>query len=215
MVPLVGMMVLVASWLRRYPFGDVRTSTFWLVLCSAVAAIGLADVVDRMSHRVLPSASIVLVALTAACWIGATNPYIRDHPIQNEDVRSQVDYLNRHLRPGDTVILSYKASFGFAYYDTRLTPTFERYRALENSFIPEFPTVPWLVQMKNRTPADVAASLSAAKRLADRPGGNGRIWIVRSHLFAAERTAWQTDLAGDEVQVIPVGSEPLLLYTSR
>jgi hypothetical protein len=61
----------------------------------------------------------------------------------------------------------------------------------------------------------VAASLTTARKLADRPGATGRIWIVRSHLFSAERTAWAKDLNGDHVQTIPVGTEPLLLYTYR
>jgi hypothetical protein len=56
MVPLVYAVVVGASGLRRYPLGDVRTSTFWLVLCSALAAAGLADVVHRMSVRLRPAA---------------------------------------------------------------------------------------------------------------------------------------------------------------
>jgi hypothetical protein len=213
MVPITVGLVVVASAARRYPFGDLRTSTFWLVMVAVLMAVGVATGVQLVAKLNRPVA-MLFGAAALAVWVSAANPSIRSHPIPAEDVRSQVAYLNAHRRPGDIVILSYSASFGFAYYDRSLTPSFRHITYATTGFLPIFPGVPWLVQMTNRQPADVAGALTAASADIARepPGTAGRIWIVRSHLIPEETDAWQHDLAGKDVTEIPVGVEPILLY---
>ena len=210
--PVTLVIVIAASAARKYPFGDLRTSTFWLVtapllMAVAVAAAGkLATAIDRR-------APLVVTAVALAVWVPATNPYIRSHLIPNEDVRSEVAYLDAHFRRGDVVIVGYAASYAFAYYYPA-TPSFPVDRVGPNGHIPAYPGVPSIIVMRNRRAVDVAAALAEARaKIAAEGGGTrGRIWIVRSHQTRTEIRAWRRDLAGDRVTTIHVGPDPILLY---
>jgi len=211
MLPIILAIVIVASAARKYPFGDLRTSTFWLVLIPvlmavAVAAAGrLATVIDRR----VPA---LVAAVALAVWVAATLPFMRVHPIPVEDVHSEVSYLEGHYRPGDVVIVSYGASFGFAYYYPA-QPTFPAGGG-PNDHVIAYPQLPWLVVLTKRQAVDIAGALATgrAKIAAEPVGTRGRIWIVRSHQAPIEIQAWNRDLAGDQVTAIRVGPDPVLLY---
>ena len=211
-VPATGLVLIVASAERKYPFGDQRTSTFLLVMVALLMAVGVAGAL-RLLLRLGSPALLAGLALSVAGWSYVTYPSVRAHPLPAEDVRSQVAYLDQHRRPGDVVILSYSASWGFAYYERTPAPTYRHITYATTGYLPEYPGIPWLVQMLNRTPADVATALSVARGRLAGSGGGGTIWIVRSHLSAPEAAAWTRDLAGGHVRVLPVGPEPLLAYT--
>lgn len=209
-VPLSIGVTIVASMLHDYPFGDLRTSTFWLVEVAVLMAVGVAcaiTLVARNLRAVVAVAVVVVVVLVV--W--DVRPYIRSQPIPREDVRSQVAFVNTHRRPGDVVILSYSASWGFAYYEASPAPRFRHITYADTGFLPVYPGVRWLVQMPDRQPSDVATALATAEATAARTGG--RIWIIRSHLAAPELLAWDALLAGKPVRQLAVGPEPLLLYT--
>jgi hypothetical protein len=217
-VPATGFVLLVASAARAYPFGDIRTSTFLSAMVTVLMAIGLLGALRILAswHRAVMVVTLMAVAIG---WVVTVHPDIRSQTIPNEDVRSQVQYVDAHRRPGDVVILSYSASYGFAYYDRSLTPSFIHVPYASVGFLPVFPRVPWLVQMKNLNPADVSTALARAiAKVHHEDTGNGvapatgRIWIIRSHMHPPEILAWQHDLAGKNVRTIDVGPEPLLLY---
>ena len=212
-VPITLALVLAASAAKIYPFGDLRTSTFWLVMVAVLMAVGVATAV-RVVATLNPPTALLLAAGALAVWVWAAHPYVRSHPIADEDVRSQVAYLDQHRQPGDVVIVNSSASFAFAYYDRRVTPDFEHYDGTTTGFLPVYPGVPWLIQMRNRQAADVSAALATAVADVGRqPAGNkGRIWIVRSHVSTGEMSLWQAALAGRDTTEIPVGPEPLTLY---
>ena len=224
LLPVTLVIVIAASAAREYPFGDLRTSTFWLVtvpllMAVAVAAAGqLAAMAcrhmlgDRPARWTL-AVPVVVAALGLAAWVPATDGYIRSHSIPNEDVRSEVNYLDSHFRHGDVVIVSYAASYAFAYYYPLANPTFRADPVGPNAHIPEY-TAAWIVVAPNRRAVDVANALAAARaKIAAEPSGTrGRIWIIRSHLQRAEIRAWRKDLAGDRVSTIRVGRDPILLY---
>jgi hypothetical protein len=211
MLPVILVIVIVASAADKYPFGDLRTSTFWLVIVPvlmavAVAAVGhLATVADRR----MP---LLVAAVALAVWVSATLPFMRVHSIPVEDVHSEITYLESHYRRGDVVIVSYGASFGFAYY----FPAQASYPAGggPNGHVIAYPSVPWLVVLTKRQAVDIADALATARaKIAAEPAGaRGRIWIIRSHQTTIEIQAWQKDLAGDAVTAIPVGPDPILLY---
>ncbi len=211
MFPLTMLAMAIASADRKYPFGDMRTSTFWLVMGPILMAIAVAAAAQAIPRYSRPAA-LVAAAVALAVWVPVTHPYIRAHPIPNEDVRSQVEYLNARLSPGDVVIVDYGASFGFAYYEHKVSPVFVADSFPSNGFLPAYPRDTWVVQMPNRRAQDVTNALAVAKAKVASLGGRGRIWIVRSHLVPAEVAAWTTELAGQDVKSIPVGPEPLLLY---
>ena len=213
MFPLTLAVVIAASGARKYPFGDTRTSTFWLVAAPLLMAVAVAAAA-RLAVRIDRRAPLAVAAAALAVWVPFTDAYIRSHQIPNEDVHSEVAYLDTHLRRGDVVIVSYAASYAFAYYYQQADPSFVPDTEGPNAHVPAYPSVPWIIVMPNRRAADVANALAAARAeiAAEPAGARGRIWIIRSHLESAEITAWQRDLAPDRVSAIDVGADPILLY---
>jgi hypothetical protein len=210
-VPLTILMVIVASADDRFPFGDLRTSTFWLVMVAALMAVGVVGAAHALA-RVSPSGALLVLVAALAGWIVLCEPAIRSHSIPTENNRSQILYVEHHLRAGDVIIVDSTARFGFAYYSRSLTPSFEPDHSLAVGFVPFYPHETWVVMMTGRTNSDVANALTAAtERLDGRPG---RIWIIRTP-HTTQSKAWVGDLAGKDVTTIPVGLEPLLLYQVR
>jgi hypothetical protein len=124
-----------------------------------------------------------------------------------------ITYLDAHFRSGDVVIVSYAASYAFAYYYPP-APSFRFDAVGPDQHLPVYPGAGWVIVMPNRRAVDVANALAAAraKIAAEPPGARGRIWIIRSHLATTEIRAWHRDLAGDRVSTIRVGPDPILLY---
>jgi hypothetical protein len=213
MFPLTMLAVAVASADNRFPFGDMRTSTFWLVMAPVLMAIAVA-VAGRAIAAINRPAAFATGAVLLALWVSTTHPYIRSHPIPNEDIRSQVAYLNEHLRPGDIVVVDYTGSYGFAYYDHQLKPVYVPDSVPAQGYVPQYPDDNDVVVMTNRRAVDVVNALATAtaKLKAEAPGDRGRIWILRSHVDSIEANAWNQDLSGLNVTVLQVGPEPLLLY---
>jgi hypothetical protein len=213
MLPVILVVVIAASAAGKYPFGDLRTSTFWLVTVPLLMAVAVAAA-GRWATAIDRRAPAVITAAALAVWVLATGPYIRSHELPGENVHSQVLYLDRHFRRGDVVIVSYAASYAFAYYYPLANPSFPADPIGPNAHVPAYPTAPWIVVMTNRRPVDVANALAVARAKVAAEGSrtHGRIWIVRSHLQEAEKRAWQRNLAAKQVRTIHVGHEPLLLY---
>lgn len=211
MFPIMLAIAIGASAARKYPFGDLRTSTFWLVVVPVLMAVAVAAA-GRLAAAIDRRAPLVVAALALAVWVPVTDPYIRSHPMPNEDVHSEVTYLDAYFRPGDVVIVSYGASFGFAYYYPQ-APSFPVGDG-PNGHVVAYPKLPWMVVMTARQAVDIAHALAGAraKTAAEPAGARGRIWIVRSHQTSTEVRAWRRDLAGDRVTTIRVGPDPILLY---
>lgn len=210
--PITLVIVISASGLSKYPFGDVRTSTFWLVmppLLMAIAVAAVAKLAARLDRRVLPA---LVSAVALAVWVGATDPYIRSQLLGNEDAHSQTVYVERHMRPGDVVIVNLKASYEFAYYYPA-KPSFPLGSGGPNGHVVAYPSLPWLVVMTEGglPPIPQALAKARAKIAAEPPAHRGRIWIIRSHERANEIQEWKVALAGQRVQTLNVGPEPLLL----
>ena len=211
MFPITLAIVIVASAAREYPFGDLRTSTFWLVMVPLLMAIAV-SAAGRLAARIHRRAPLLVGAAALAIWVPATNVYIRSHTIPNEDVHSQVEYLDSHFRRGDVVLVSYAASYAFAYYYPQI-PSFPVGDG-PNGHIVAYPKLPWMVVLPQRQPANLIDGLAEARaKIAAEPAGSrGRIWIIRSHQTPTEVRTWNRLLAGQPVQVIRVGPDPILLY---
>ena len=213
MFPVMLAIVIVASAARRYPFGDLRTSTFWLVMVPVLMAVAVAAI-GRLARPAGRWAPLAVAAVVLAVWVPATDPYIRAQQIPNEDVHAEVAYLGAHFRRGDIVIVNYGASYGFAYYYP-LQPSFPVGHGPDGHLV-AYPSLPWIVIVGSDPPdIGVATALASAraKIAAEPPGARGRIWIIRSHQSPPEVLAWHHDLAGDRVRTIRVGPDPILLFT--
>ena len=210
MFPIMLAIAIAASAAGKYPFGDLRTSTFWLVMVPVLAAVAVAAAA-RWAAAIDRRAPLIVAAVALAAWVPATHAFIRSHPIPDDDVQYEVSYLDAHFRPGDVVIVNYGASFAFAYYYPP-APSFPVGHG-PNGHLVAYPRLPWMVVMGARTPQDVANALAdaRAKIAAEPPGARGQIWIVRSQMTVTERRAWRRDLARHHVTAIHVGPQPLLL----
>jgi hypothetical protein len=210
MFPIMLAIIIVASAARKYPFGDPRTSTFWMVIVPVLIAVAVAAT-GRLATRIDRRAPVLITVVALAVWVSATDNYIRSHSIPVEDVHSEVTYLDAHFRPGDVVIVSYGASFGFAYYYPP-NPSFPVGPG-PNDHVVAYPRLPWMVVLTARRAVDIANALAAARaKIAAEPAGaRGRIWIVRSHQTPTEVRAWRRDLAGARVQTVRVGHDPVLV----
>jgi hypothetical protein len=215
-VPLTIVLVVVASADSQYPFGDLRTSTFWLVMVTVLMSIAVLGAITLLASRSSVAAGVAVVAVLVG-WVFVVHPMIRSHPLPAEDVRSQIQYVDAHRHPGDVVVLDFDASWGFAYYQPGVTATFRSNDSTTIGYLPVFSHVPWLVQITTSRPQDIGTALARATTRAQSAtssaGRAGRIWIIRTHLHPSEIVAWSRDLRGKDVQTISVGPEPLLLYT--
>jgi hypothetical protein len=200
---------------RKYPLLEPRTSHFLLVTGALLAGVGVAGLLALAATalRALPArvvfAGATALALVAVGVFGYTNRSVLRHPGpigHGEDVRAQVEYVAAHRQPGDVVLISIGASFGFAYYWHAEHPRFVRGGRMATGWYVDYPPGDRIVVNAGPLPADVVQGFQTAQQLA----GSGTIWIVRSHVSASELPAWKEMLAGKPATVLPVGSEPLV-----
>lgn len=203
-LPLILAANIVGSLARFYPFGDLRTSTYWLVFVPVLASVAVAAVA-RLLTRVDPRLPATVIVLAGALWAITSHSYFRGHPLPREDVRSQASYVASHYRPGDSILVGLGGSWGFAYYYDRADPSFTRNPTTANGFSPTYPDAPWITVLRGRTPADVERGIATAQAAQQ----DGRIWVVLSHISSAEAASWSTYLDSPGCRVIPVGAEPL------
>jgi len=205
---------IVAALAHAYPFGDERTSTYWLIMPPVIMAVGVAYLAYWAARwsRLIPGGVLVCALLP---WVWATHPYVRSHLLPYEDARAEVTYFNTRYRAGDVLILDEEANYQFAFYEHRLTPSYSHLSSAAVGFVPVYPNQKWIIGLRDRQPTSVDYSLSAAVSYIDaEPAATrGRIWIIRSHMNPAEGGAWSADLAGRSVLAGPGGADPILLYT--
>jgi hypothetical protein len=197
--------MLTLSAARKYPFLDLRTSTFLFAVTAAVAAIGVAGACSLLPpwfRGTLPL-SLALAVATITIVIPA-RPYVRSHTITNEDVRDQTRYAADHAVHGDVVLVNQNSSWGFAYYWTAGAPARRADAAVLQGYEPYFPSEPDIVVARNRNAAGVDAALAQALALARRRAC-GRIWLIRSHVNPTEQKAWLVILRQRKLTATPVG----------
>ncbi len=205
--------MIVASAVKVYPFGDLRTSTWLIAVTVAVAAIGVAGLCALARQRVRGSAlawvaALAIAAVAVAGFSAAAAPYVRGHPIPNEDVRDQADYVATHAAADDVILVNLNSNWGFAYYWPYGQPARRLTSVVRQGYEAYFPDQPRIVVAPNRNLAGVTTALREALSRV-RPGSCARIWLIRSHVDAAEAAAWKVALAADHLTAVAVGSHGL------
>jgi hypothetical protein len=185
--------MLAVSALKKYPFLDERTSTFLFAITVVVAAIGVAGLGSLVRPWLKGGVAIVLAATAAVAFTVAAQPYLRSHSIPNEDVRDQAHYVAAHAASGDVILVNLSSNWGFAYYWPTGAPARRADPVVLQGYDAYFPGQPRIIVARDRNPAGVNAALSLALVRA-RQHGCSRIWLVRTHLSAAERAAWTAAL---------------------
>jgi len=173
-VPAVAAELVVLGFAGAYPFLEPRTVIFYSALLTVTAAAGLATLVRLgLGHRVAAPVAVagaVLVALLLVPgWVRAGRG-----DIPGEDVEAQVADVLTRSRPGDPVLVTFAATFSFAYYWPD-RPTFVPSTVNTGvGFMPSFPGRPELLMVHQpRSPRAMVDGLERGLRL-----GRGRVWVV-------------------------------------
>jgi hypothetical protein len=198
--------MLAVSAAKKYPFLDLRTSTFLIAVTVAVAAIGVAGVCSLLRPRFRGTLAAGLAALAVAGFVVQAQPYVRSHDIPHEDVRDQVRYVAAHFARGDVIVVNLNSNWGFAYYWPTGVPARRTDAAVLQGYEAYFPGQPDIVVARTRDSAGVDDALSQA---VARQHACGRIWLVRTHVTAAEQLAWITALRQQKLTATPVGHDGL------
>jgi hypothetical protein len=199
--------MLALSALRKYPFLDLRTSTFLITSTAVVAAIGLAGLCAALrawlravlrarqrDSRLATVAAVVVAATALAGFSLAAAPYVRSRLIPWEPIRQQAQYVAQHAGPRDPIVVSANSNWGFGYYWPAGQPASRPDPANLQGYQAIFPGQPRIVVAAQRDVAGIRAAMDQAVQLAP-PGDCSRIWLVRTHVNAAELAAWRTVLA--------------------
>jgi predicted lipoprotein with Yx(FWY)xxD motif len=201
-LPILAAEVVVLSALQRYPLLDERTSTFLIVASVVIAAVGVVGVAHWIAQRVNWVAAAALLGIVATLYILAALPFVRGHLVPVEDVKSQEAYVAAHHRPGDVVLVSEGANYGYAYYG-HAQPEVVNSPGIGYALV--YPPSDRIVTVvEPGTPAIDAAVPAALKLAKQHPGA--RLWIVINHAHASEEVAWNTvlaPLAPHSVEVAP------------
>jgi hypothetical protein len=173
-VPAVGAELVILGFAGAYPFLESRTAIFYAALLTVTAAAGLVTLarmgLGRRAAAPLAVAGLLVVAvLLVPGWVRAGRG-----DIPGDDVKAQVADVLARSRPGDPVLVTFGATFSFAYYWPD-RPTFVPNTVnTAVSFMPTFPGRPELVLVHQ--PGGTRAlveGLDRGLRL-----GQGRVWVV-------------------------------------
>jgi hypothetical protein len=217
LLPVTLAVVMAASAHQSYPFGDERTSTFWLVLFPVLMAIAVASVPHAigvglgwlaggtggrplrrglrwLQWTLLPVLAIAATAIAVNYYTRAVLPVANSHLLAHDDPRSQVQYTEDHWRAGDVIIVDYGASYGFAYYYKDPATAYPPVPANAAGWVPEYGDDPHVIVMANRLPGEVGRVLRKARAIvaAEPPDEHGRIWVIRNHPEPDERLDWRS-----------------------
>ncbi len=198
--------MLVISAAQKYPFLDLRTSTFLIAITTAVAAIGVAGVCSLLRPRLRGVLAAGLAALALAGFVIGVQPYVRSHNIPNEDVRDQASYVAAHAGRSDVILVNLNSNWGFAYYWPTGVPGRRAESRVLQGYEAYFPSQPNIVVARGRDAAGVDSALSQA---VARQHACARIWLVRTHVTAAEQAAWVSALHQQKLTATTIGRDGL------
>ncbi|MGX7680270.1 hypothetical protein ACSMXN_15360 [Jatrophihabitans sp. DSM 45814] len=209
--PLLTLEMIVLGAAKKYPLFDERTSHFLTMVFAVYAAIGVAGICVLVARRAAPIAALIAVAAMALFAINVRGD-IRVHSIPREDVRTPTQYAANHVQPSDVVLVNLSGNWGFAYYWPDDNVGWQPSKVVATDFLAGLPDDSRVIFAADRTkPAVDSAVARAVTEAASRPGA--RIWIVRSHVTAAENAAWQAAINRQHVKVESVIRCSLLLLT--
>jgi hypothetical protein len=214
LLPVTVALVIVASAAKIYPFGDERTSTFWLVMVPVLMAIGIAAVIAWATGRIARgwlgwAVALAATAVVLGSWALVNKDWINQPAvaINVQNPYAQVTYVEAHWRPGDVIVVNEEASYAFAYYYKIPASAYPTVTYAANGFIPTYPDTPWVIVATNRDAPTITDAVQHAEDLiaAEPAAHRGRIWIIRDHVAPEEAEFWQYALAGSHLTTITMG----------
>lgn len=206
--------MLAVSALQKYPFLDLRTSTFLFAITVVVSAIGVTGLYALLRQWISGMVPATLVALAVVLFSVNAFPYLRAHTIPLENTRDQVRYVAGNAKAGDVTLVSPASKWAFAYYWPIGHPS-RRPSADAQGYEVFFPGQPEIIVVGLKAKAaGVDAAVAEARTQARRHPG-ARIWLVRTHMAGLERTAWDAALKRRGLTARPVGRDGLALVQVR
>lgn len=238
LLPVTLVVVMTASAARQYPFGDERTSTFWLVLVPVLAAIAVAAAIHGLGRALrwldyrlkwaLPVIAVAGGAVAISFYLQQVRPYVNaGQLLAHDDTRSQVAYAQAHYRPGDVFVVDNGASYAFAYYYQVPAAGYPVLPGNAAGFVPQYPRDAHVIIMTSRDAAACGPAMRAAIAAvyAEPASEQGRVWVIREHGSRAELIAWRAiftslNSRGGHVAIIDLSElgyapayQPVALYT--
>jgi hypothetical protein len=188
---------------KKYPFLDLRTSTFLIAVTTVVAAVGVAGVCALVRGYWRGTIAVALALLAAVPFGVHSAQYVRSHTIPFEDARDQVRYATSHARPDDVIVVSSASNRAFVYYAPfgGAQPSPDPFEAI--GYQGYYPDRPRIVMARTNDYQAVSVALNYAVRLARQSPG-ARIWLVRSHESSVEIQAWRLALHDEGLVDHPV-----------
>jgi hypothetical protein len=199
--------MLAISAVHKYPFLDLRTSTFLFAITAVVAAIGVVglSVALRPLLKRWTAVAVAVVSVVAITGFAFNNAsYVRMHSIPPEDEKAQTLYVAGHARPDDVILVNLNSNWGFAYYWTHGQPARRKDPYVAQDYEAYFPNQPRIVVAFNRNDTAVAAALSQAVAQS-RQRSCSPIWLIRTHVSGTENAAWSAALLKEGLTAKPVG----------
>ena len=118
----------IASGLRAYPF-ETRFLLFLAPPAAVVVAIALVAAVRSFRYPAFAAIALLLLFGAKPLWLTATSAaQIPAWPV--EEVKSNLRYLSRHMKPGDALFLSVSAERPYLLYARRYGLENVRYQLL-------------------------------------------------------------------------------------
>jgi len=209
--------MMAISAVHKYPFLDLRTSTFLFVVTAVTAAIGVVGVCAALQPLLKEWTPVLVIAISVLAIAGFTvnnASYIRIHSIPAEDERAQTLYVADHAQPNDVILVNLSSNWGFAYYWTQGRPARRTDPYVAQDYEAYFPDQPRIVVASNRTNSAVAAALSQAVAQS-RERSCSPIWLIRTHVSTGEYAAWSAALRKEGLTAKYVGVHELRIIQVR
>jgi hypothetical protein len=200
--------MLAVSALKKYPFLDLRTSTFLIAVTIVVAAIGLAGACTLLQPRAKGAAAAGLAALAVTAFAMHAQPFARKHTLPLEDVRGQARYVAAHAAPNDVILVNLNSNWGFGYYWPVGHPSHRPDPAVLQGYEAYFPDQPRIIVAQGRTSRAVDAALTDAITQA-RAHPGAQIWLVQAHVNPSELAGWKAALHQHGLIAVPTGGKGL------
>ena len=228
-VPVVTVGQVAAAGLHLYPLWDPRTSTWFTVILTVMAMVGVSGivrlaifVVRKAPAHYQPVLAVAGTAAVATLLVALAVPMVKadrvavDTTTPLEDVPAQIAAIRAGERPGDVVVANVDAGFGLGVY-WPAQPELVAADTLANNFRVTYPSADRVVvAVATSTAAEVGAVRTAVRMAAATP--RGRVWVVLSHWHVAERATIIATLLRYGTLTTPAGqngTERVQLLTLR
>jgi hypothetical protein len=225
---LLPVVAVVLGLLKAYPLLDARTSYFLVVVAAALIGVGVARLITAvvtaigtatarraLRRPVLEPTLAVLLALAATGAFAVANRswyrYEGPTPISVSDVRTQTRWVQANRRPGDVVVISLNARYGYVFYQDDEPLRWTATPALSHGWDAVLSADPDVIAV-GRSLADIGTAVEAAVARARANGPGARVFLIRSWWWLyTEPRAWERALAPYTVTEAYEGPEPVAI----